>query len=115
MKRSIWWPIIILASAVVLVIVTYTGAPFRPAVAFWFLLICPGMAIVRLLHIEEWMAETTLAIALSIAINTLVSETMILARIWSPKAGLLALICISMLGAACQIIDASVRRPDAER
>ena len=110
MNRAIWWPIIISISAMVLVIVTFTGAPFRPAVAFWFLLICPGMAYVRLLHIEEWVAELTLAIALSIAFNIFVSETMIFARIWSPKAGLVALICISMLGATCQIIDASGRR-----
>jgi len=115
MKRSFWWPIIISVSALVLVIVTFTGAPFRPAVAFWFLLICPGMAFVRLLHIEEWVTELTLAIALSIAINTFVSETMIFARIWSPKAGLVALICISALGATCQIIDANVKRPDAEQ
>ena len=115
MNRSIWWPIIISISALVLVIVTFTGAPFRPVAAFWFLLICPGMAFVRLLHIEEWLMEFTLAIALSIAINTFVSEIMVFARIWSPKAGLVALICISMLGATCQIIEANGRRSDAER
>ena len=115
MKRSIWWPIIISVSALVLVIVTFTGAPFRPAVAFWFLLICPGMAFVRLLHIEEFVAEFTLAIALSIAINTIVSETMVLARIWSPNGGLLALIGLSILGAAFQIIDANGKGADAKR
>ena len=115
MRHLIWWPIIISVSALVLVIVTITGAPFRPAVAFWFLLICPGMAFVRLLHIEDWVTEFTLAIALSIAINTLVSETMVLAHRWSPEIGLFALICISMLGATCQTIDAINRRSDAKR
>ena len=114
MKRAFAWPIVISASAMILIIATFTGAPFRPAVAFWFLLLCPGMAFVRLLHIEEWLTELTLSIALSIAINTLVSETMILARLWSPEAGLVALICISLLGATCQIIDATGRRFGAE-
>ena len=115
MKHSIWWPIIISVSALVLVIVIFTGAPFRPAVTFWFLLICPGMAFVRLLHIEEWLTEFTLAIALSIAINIFVSETMVFARIWAPKAGLFALICISILGVTWQVIDATVGRSGAQR
>ena len=107
MKRSIWWPIIISASALLLVIVTITGAALRPAIAFLFLLICPGMAFVRLLHIAEFVAEFILAIALSIALTTLVSESMVLAGAWSPNGGLIALAGLSILGAGLQIIDAN--------
>lgn len=110
MKRTIGWPIIILISALVMGIVSFTRAPFRPAVAFWFLMVCPGMAFVQLLHLKEWVMELTLAIAMSIAINIIVSETMVLAGIWSPKGGLLTIICITMLGAIYQIIAANGRK-----
>ena len=43
------------------------------------------MAFVRLLRIAERMTEVLLAIAFSIAIATIVSETMLLAGIWSPN------------------------------
>jgi hypothetical protein len=115
MKRSYWWPIIISASAFLLVIVTISGAAFRPLVAFWFLLICPGMAFVRLLHIEEFVAEFTLAIALSIALNTIVAESMVLAGAWSPNGGLIALAGLSILGAVFQILDANGRAANAKR
>jgi len=82
------------------------GSPIRPAITFWLLLFCPGMAFVRLLHIKERLTELTLAVALSITMSTIVSETMVLAKIWSPKWGLVVLICMSLGGAALQIIQA---------
>lgn len=114
MKRSLWWPTIISASALLSVVVTLSGGALRPVVVSWFLLICPGMAMVRLLHIEDFVIELTLAVAFSIAISTVVAE-MMLARIWSSEGGLLVLVSVSMLGAALQIIDAKRRAVDVER
>jgi hypothetical protein len=106
MLRSIWWPIIIIASAIGagLTMVGNIGLPIRPIITFWFLLICPGMAFVRLLHIEERLTELTLAIALSIATDTIVAETMLYAGVWSPQWGLVVLIGISIAGVVLQII-----------
>lgn len=115
MKRSLRWPIIILASALLSVFVTITGGAFRPVVVFWFLLICPGMAFVRLLHIDDFVTELTLAVAFSVAMSTIVAETMVLAGIWSSEGGLLVLVSVSMLGAAFQIIEAKRRTVDVER
>ena len=115
MKRWYWWPIIISASALLLVAATITEAAFRPVAALWFLLICPGMAFVRLLHIEAVVAEFILAVALSIALNTIVAESMLLAGAYSPKSGLIALVGLSLLGAVCQIIDAWGRAAQAKR
>jgi hypothetical protein len=80
------------------------GPPIQAMVAFWFLLVCPGMSFVRLLQIEERLTELTVAIALSIALDTVVSETMVLTKRWSPEWGLFVLICMSVAGAALQII-----------
>ncbi len=107
MIRSNWWPIIITVSAIAagLAMISDTEASIRPVITFWFLLVCPGMAFVRLLHIEEYLTELTLAIALSIAINTIISEAMVLAKIWSPKGGLIVLILLSFTGVFLQIIN----------
>jgi hypothetical protein len=70
------------------------------------MLIIPGMAIIRLLHIEDRLAELVLAIALSLVISTLFAEIMVLTRLWSPPVGLAVLISISLIGAFLQIKDA---------
>ncbi len=107
----IWWPIIILASTIGagLAVVGNFGTPIRPMISFWFLLICPGMAFVRLLRLRGCLTELTLAVALSIAIDTVVAEAMLYVRIWSPTRGLVVLMCISVVGAVLQIISASRR------
>src|SRR5262249_26710712 len=106
MIRRICWPITITVSALAagIVMLTSTGTPLRPILAFWFLLICPGMAFIRLLHIQEPVVEWTLAIALSIALNTIVAEAMVYAGIWSPPLGLGVMIGLSLLGALFQIV-----------
>lgn len=114
MKRSLWWPVFIAISALLAVIVTHTGGIFRPVVVFWFLLICPGMALVRLLHIRNMVTELTLAIAISIALGTIVAETMVLARIWSSQGGLLVLVSLSMSGAAYQIMEVTRKTAETE-
>ena len=79
------------------------GPPLRPILIFWFLLICPGMAFVRLLQIQNPLSELTIAIAFSLALDTIIAEIMIYSGIWSPKLGLAALICISVVGALLQM------------
>jgi hypothetical protein len=62
------------------------------------------MAFVRLLQIRDRLTELIVAIALSIALDAVVSETMVLTKRWSPEWGLVALICMSAAPAALQII-----------
>lgn len=64
------------------------------------------MAIIRLLHIEDRLAEMVLAVALSLVISTLFAEIMVLTRLWSPSVGLAVLVSISLIGAVLQIKDA---------
>ncbi len=117
MIRSTWWSIIIILSAVAvaLAIVVNAGSPIRPLLVFWFLLVCPGIAFVQLMHIEGRLVELVLAIALSIALDTLVAEIMALNRLWSYRGGLFVLICLSLFGAALQIMRALNQLPDLTR
>ncbi|HLJ66471.1 MAG TPA: hypothetical protein VKX16_03825 [Chloroflexota bacterium] len=104
--RQLVWPAIIVASSIAVGIVTLLGAstPLRPALALWFLLLCPGMALVRLLRIAEWIMEWTLAIAVSIALETIIATVMIYDRAWSPEIGLGLLIAVSLGGAIAQLL-----------
>lgn len=109
MTRWPWvWPAIISISAIAVGLGTLAGIkyPLHSLIALWFLLICPGMAFVRLLHVEETLIEFTLAIALSLALDAIVAMTLLYTGMWSPKFGLLILIGISMGGAALQVIMA---------
>ena len=70
--RDVWlWPTIIVLSAVCVGIVMFANvqSPIRPLLAFWFLLICPGMAMVRPLRVRELYVRLTLAVALSVAVR----------------------------------------------
>ena len=106
MTRAFWlWPIIIIVSAMSTGFLVFTGneSPVRAVLAFWFLLICPGMALVRFLCISDGFAELSIAIALSIAIDTIVAGTMLYAGAWSTSVTLLLLIYISVGGAVIQL------------
>ena len=105
MNRSLWWPIVISVSAVSSAVLTITGGALRPVVVSWFLLICPGMSVVRLLHIEDFVTELTLAFAFSIAMSTIIAETMVLGGTWSSDGGLFVLILISILCVSWQITE----------
>ena len=82
LRRWLWPPVIVL-SALGASVADYADvhSPIRPLVALWFLSLCPGMAFVRLLDIEEGYVELTLAIALSLALNTAVATAMLYAHL----------------------------------
>ncbi len=107
MRRSAWlWPAAIISSSIVVGILTFADieSPLRPVISLWFLFICPGMAIVRLVGVDEMVVELTLAVAVSLALDTLVPLVMLYAGWWSPKGSLGVLIGVSLAGATLQVI-----------
>jgi hypothetical protein len=78
----------------------WTSAPVRPAVTTWFLLVCPGMALIRLLPARGALTRLVLAVASSLGLETLVATTLLEARAWSPSAVLGVLIAITVAAAA---------------
>ena len=111
MRRLAVWPLVIIASGLGagLAALGFIGPPLRPLLAFWFLLVCPGIAFVRLLQLEEPLSELTLAIALSIALDSIVAEIMAFSHHWSPLGALGVLVALSLVGVALQIRLARTR------
>lgn len=97
------WPLVIVISVVALVLAIVFDSPLRPPLTFWFMLLCPGMALIRLFRLREPLTEITLAIALSVTLNILVAELILYAGVWFPELGLGILIGISLVGAVLQV------------
>ncbi len=72
----------------------------RGPLVLWFSLVCTGMAWVRLLRIDEPVAEIVTAVALSIALSGMVASAFLYAGHWSPNWTLLALEGITLVGVA---------------
>jgi len=117
MRRSSWlWPIMLLLSALI-AWGTYALLPNvapRPLIMLGFLTICPGMALVRCLHLRELRAEWTLAIATSLALDTLVASIQLYAGWWSPTLTLNILVGVCIIGALVQLLVAHFTRDAAE-
>jgi uncharacterized membrane protein len=80
--------------------------PVRAIVTIGFLLVFPGMAIVRLLRLPGTLTQLVLAVALSIAVETAATLVMVYTHAWSPDV-LLVILCVGCCAAAL----AENRRP----
>ncbi len=107
MKLIPWfWPVLIILSGALALYVTQReiDSPLRPVITLWFLLVCPGMAFVRLLRLGDRFAEWSLSIALSLALAAIVAMQMVYTGLWSPQWGLAALVVVSLVGAILQLL-----------
>jgi hypothetical protein len=107
--RAWLWPTLIAVSALAAAAAAFAdlASPLRPWLVFWFLLVCPGMALVRLLQIDDGLAQLTLAIALSLALDAATGGVMLYAGAWSPNRALAILVLLSLAGAALQLVVAA--------
>ncbi len=99
------WQVIIILSAIAAALLTFLfqETPLRPIVVMWFLFICPGMMLVRFLRLDEPVVEWVLALALSLALDAIVSGIVLYAEKWSPVAILGIIIGLSLAGAITQL------------
>jgi len=99
------WPPLIVASCGVqaAVVATDAGGPLALVATMWFLLTCAGMAYVPLLGPQRPGVGLALAIAVSLAADAAVATIMVLAGVFDPHGGLLALIGIDLIGCGLQI------------
>lgn len=92
------WPLVLLLSASAAGISAFAlpGTLLCLVVILWFLLVCPGMTLVRYLDLKEPHTEWTLAIAVSLAIDALVASIALYAGAWFPPGilGILITFCI---------------------
>jgi hypothetical protein len=111
------WPALLglSAAAAGLITLAEVQGPIRPLLTLWFLLLCPGMAFVRLLHLRHGLYEWSIAVALSLALDALVSQTMLYLGWWSPQWALLTLIGMTVAAIAIDLANASNHRPSRSR
>lgn len=102
------WSQILVASAALAGAAQIAGVPtpVRLAVLLWFLLVCPGMAIVRLLDLDDPTAEFALAVALSVALAVAVGGAALYSGLWAPGAALAILIAVTVGAAAVPLVRA---------
>lgn len=99
------WPVALLASsggALAAYLWDPPGAA-RAAMVAWFLLVCPGMALARLLRLRDPLAEWVLAVALSLGLGTLTGAATLYAGRWEPGLALAALAVLCAAGALLQL------------
>jgi hypothetical protein len=111
------WPLVLFASCLAVAITTYgwTSSPLRPLVTTWFLLVCPGLALMRLLPRRGAVTLFVLAIATSVSLETIVAEAMLETSIWSPRAALAVFIAVTLAGSALRLGGRRHSRPVARR
>ena len=105
-------PAAVVLCAVAVAVVTFADlqTPLRPAIALAFLLACPGLALVHMMRLSDWPAEIGIAVALSLAVNTLVVGGLLLAGVSSHDTVLAILLAVAVAALA---LDRAVRRRGA--
>jgi hypothetical protein len=102
----------LIASALIalLALLPHVPVPVRALAIVGFALVAPGFAWVRLLGIEDRLAEWTLGIATSIAIATLVASIQAYAGAWSPTGTIAVLAVIVLAAVATELIGTPDRQ-----
>lgn len=75
----------------------------RAVLAVAFLLACPGLAIAPLIGLAGVPATLTVAVVLSISLDTIVAAALLYAGAWSPATAFAILASVTVAGAAAQI------------
>ena len=106
-------PLLVAGSVVALGLALAADAPtgLRTPLGLWFLVACPGLALAPLLRLPEWASELTLVVALSLAVDVVVTMTMMYAGAWSSDAIFGVLAGIALAGSAAQLV---IRGEEAE-
>jgi hypothetical protein len=102
----LWWPLTLAVSAFAtsVVVTMQTPPAVRLLITMWFLFVCPGMAIIRLLSIRDRIIEWGLAVIVSLSVDLLIALALLYAGLWSAWLGLLILTVFCLTGGAVQML-----------
>jgi hypothetical protein len=93
-----------------------TQSTLRTVITVWFFLVCPGMPYILSLRLGDTLMEWTLAVALSLAIDTIVSMTILFAGIWDFKLGMIVTTAIAWVGVGLHLARTVIpSRPRPQR
>lgn len=88
------------AAAVAALTLTDATTVLRPLVTWPFLLLAPGWAFVGGRRGTDLLTRLTVALGLSVAIDILVAQVMLMTGTWSPATGVVAVLAVSAAGLA---------------
>ena len=99
--RDLRWPTGMVAAAGVVCALVIAGGQSLPRtlIVLGFMLICPGLALLRLIDPLDTLMTVTLAVALSVALEMLLALALAYSGLWSPGAALAILVGL-VVGAA---------------
>ena len=104
-NRSDYWLVAVFLLNVLIAAVVYGEllANIRGYVVFGYLLLCPGLSLAYLLPTNDKLTQTFLVIVLSIGMDAVIAEALLLIEMWSPQLTLLILIIISLSSAVSEL------------
>ena len=74
----------------------------RAGVTLAFMAAGPGMAFMGLLRLDDLLLEFSLALALSLVVETIIAMALLLLKHWVPSHGLIVLEVVTAIGALAQ-------------
>jgi hypothetical protein len=74
----------------------------RSGVTLAFMAAAPGMALMGLLRLDDLLLELSLALALSLVLETIIAMALLLLKHWVPSHGLIVLEVVAAIGALAQ-------------
>ena len=104
---SLWTLIIVLSAGAAGLVTVGAGGPVRVVVVIWFLLVCPGMTLVRGFRLDEPLLEWVLAVVLSLVVDSIVGGVLLYCGRWSSSSAFAVLIGFSIGGALIQELNAA--------
>lgn len=109
MNNRSFWPVVFVAGAVAAPAVSLVlpHSPVRSVIVLTFLLVCPGMAVVRPLRLATGATELLLAVVASVAIEALLALVMLYAHLWSPPVLLVVMAAACGLAGRAELLGGS--------
>jgi hypothetical protein len=94
----------LLGATVVLHALSSVGSldAIRAGVTLAFMAVGPGMALMGLLRLDDLLLELSLALALSLVVETIIAMALLLLKHWVPSHGLIVLEVVTAIGALAQ-------------
>lgn len=100
------WPVVCTALGLLAVVLVLVGAGpvLRVPVVLTFLLVCPGLAITRFLRISDTATQWSVAVALSISLDGIVTLVQAYTGTWSPTGAMIVLTAITLAAVAVEVV-----------
>ena len=93
----------------------HLGQPLQFAFVLWFVAVCPGLAIGRLIGLKEPLAWIGLTVPISLAVVTVLAEALVIAHRWSPTGLLAGLVVATIVSCAIPAPLVSGAGPSVEQ